>query len=204
MARVVVCISGASGIVLAYKTVYALCMLDHTVDLIMSRDAMVTALQEMGPEFASSQKFVQSFPEEFKEKITIHGVSDFGSDLASGSAHFDACIIIPCSMATLAAIACGLSDNLIRRTADVALKERRNLVIVPREAPLNAIHLENMLKLSRLGAVLYPPQPAWYLPEQNTIDDVENNIVSRVLDQVGIKTDIAPRWQGIKREKSYV
>ena len=196
MARIVVCISGASGVVLAHKTIRILAEFGHQVDLIISRDACMTILQEMGKDVATPKKFLQSFDERLQKQITLHGISDFSSDIASGSAHFDACLVIPCSMATLSAIACGLSDNLIRRVADVCLKERRTLLICAREAPFNQIHLENMLKLSRLGAVLFPPQPAWYLMPKS-VDDIENAIVMRMLDQIGITSNIAPRWQGL-------
>ncbi len=191
MARIVVCISGASGVVLAHHTIEALLSLGHDVDCIISRDAPYTMLQELDASIATPAKFISSF----SKSVRLHASSDFGSELASGSAHFDACVIVPCSMATLAAVATGLSDTLIRRVADVALKERRRLVIVPREAPFNEIHLENMRRLTSMGAILYPPVPAWYL-HPATIRDMELAIVSRILDQLGIKNSIAPRWQG--------
>lgn len=194
MARIVVCISGASGIILAHHLVATLISLGHLVELIISRDAVMTIHEELGEELASPQKFVQSFEADHQKNITLYSISDFRSRVASGSAPFDACIVIPCSMATLGAIASGISDNLIRRVADVALKERRKLVLVTREAPLHEIHLENMLKLSRLGACIFPPQPAWYLHPKN-LRDVELVIVQRILDQIGINTSIAPRWE---------
>lgn len=191
MARIVVCISGASGVILAHRLIQELIVLQHEIDCIVSRDAWMTIHEEMGESFASQLKFSKSFIKE----IRFHNIADFTADIASGSAHFDACAIVPCSMATLGALASGLSDNLIRRVADVALKERRRLVLVPREAPLHELHLENMCKLSRMGAIIYPPQPAWYLRPQ-TVEDIERAIVSRILDQLGIKNEIAPRWKG--------
>jgi 4-hydroxy-3-polyprenylbenzoate decarboxylase len=196
MARIVVCITGASGVVLAHKAVGLLCAKGHRVDLVISQEACLTIMHEMGKAVSSPKKFVESFDPTFQKNIVLHAIKDFNADIASGSAHFDACLVIPCSMATLAAIATGLSDNLIRRVADVCLKEKRTLVVCPREAPFHQIHLENMLKLSRLGAVIFVPQPAWYLMPKS-IDDVENAIVMRVLDQIGITSDIAPRWQGV-------
>ena len=189
MARIVVCISGASGAILAHRLIETLLGLNHDVDCVVSRSGWLTIQEEMGEAFASPRKLVESFSKE----VAFHNISDFMADIASGSARFDACCIVPCSMATLGAIAMGLSDNLIRRVADVALKERRKLVIVPREAPLHEIHLENMLKLARMGAVIYPPQPAWYL-HPKTMQDVEITIVSRILDSLGIDNDLAPRW----------
>ena len=105
-------------------------------------------------------------------------------------------IIAPCSVRTLSAIAHGYGDNLVHRAADVILKERRKLVLMVREAPLNDIHLENMLKLSRMGVVITPPVPAFYTNPQ-TLDDVVNQIVMRALDQFGIHLDVANRWDGI-------
>ena len=105
-------------------------------------------------------------------------------------------IVAPCSVRTLAAIAHGHGDNLVHRAADVILKERRKLVLMVREAPLHDIHLENMLKLSRMGAVITPPVPAFYTNPQ-TLDDVVNHIVMRALDQFGLHLDVASRWDGI-------
>jgi len=109
-------------------------------------------------------------------------------------------IVAPCSMRTLAAIANGQGDNLIHRAADVILKERRKLALMVREAPLNDIHLENMLKLSRMGVVITPPVPAFYNHPQS-LDDIVNHIVMRVLDQFGIHTDVMTRWDGMMATK---
>src|SRR5712671_6667372 len=107
-------------------------------------------------------------------------------------------VVAPCSMRTLAAIAQGQGDNLIHRAADVILKERRKLVLMVRESPLNDIHLENMLKLSRMGVVIIPPMPAFY-DHPKTLDDMINQIVMRALDQFGIHTEGAVRWDGVMR-----
>ena len=106
-------------------------------------------------------------------------------------------VVVPCSMRTLAAIAHGLGDNLIHRAADVILKERRRLVLAVREAPLSEIHLENMLKLSRMGVVIVPPVPAFYTKPQ-TLDDVVNYTVARLLDQLDIHLDVRSRWMGLR------
>ena len=192
MARYVVGISGASGMKLAHMAIAELTRLGHFVELVLSRDASLTILQEMGEVYASPHKFVESFSEKSQALIRLHQIHDFNSSIASGSFQHDGCLIIPCSMATLSAIAMGLSDNLLRRAADVTLKERRKLIIVPREAPLSEIHLENMLKLSRMGACIFPPQPAWYM-NLKTIDEMEYFLVSRILDQFGVNIG-APRW----------
>lgn len=126
--------------------------------------------------------------------------SDQGAAISSGSFLTDGMVIAPCSMRTLAAIAHGQGDNLIHRSADVILKERRKLVLMVRESPLNDIHLENMLKLSRMGVVIIPPMPAFYNHPQ-TLDDMINHIVVRALDQFGIHIDAATRWDGMMSTK---
>lgn len=192
MARYVVGISGASGMRLAHRAVFHLTRLGNYVELVMSRDAPLTLLQELGEAYASPQKFVGTYSDDAQKFICLHQIQDFNAPIASGSFKHDGCLIIPCSMASLAAIATGLADNLLRRAADVTLKERRRLVLVPREAPLHEIHLENMLRLSRMGAVIIPPQPAWYMKPQ-TLEEMEEFMVSRILDQLGVDIGVA-RW----------
>lgn len=118
---------------------------------------------------------------------------DFLAPIASGSYRWDAMVIVPCTMKTLAGIAGGFADTLIGRAADVTLKEGRKLVIVPREMPLSAIHLENMLKLKRAGAVILPACPAFY-GRPKAVDDLVDSVVGRILDQLGIDNDVSPRW----------
>ena len=117
------------------------------------------------------------------------------SPVASGSNPADAMAICPCSLGTLGAVAAGLADNLIERAADVMLKERRPLVLVPRETPLSAIHLENMLTLARAGAVILPPSPGFYGNPQS-IADLVDFVVARILDQLGVSHALGPRWGG--------
>ena len=125
-----------------------------------------------------------------------HKVQDLSASISSGSHKHQGMIIAPCSMKTLSAIACGFEINLIVRAADVTLKERRPLIIVPRETPLTAIHLENMLKLSKLGAVILPPVPAFY-SQPKEINDIINQTVVRIMDQLGLDLTIVNRWQGL-------
>lgn len=125
-----------------------------------------------------------------------YGDSDQGAAISSGSFITDGMIVAPCSVRTLAAIAHGQGDNLIHRAADVILKERRKLVLMVREMPFSDIHLENMLKLSRMGAAMIAPVPAFYNHPQ-TLDDMINHIVMRALDQFGIHVDAAARWDGM-------
>lgn len=195
MARIVVGISGASGIVLAYKTIIALAERGYEVDLVMSSHAAYAALLEMGKDFGSAAKFIAQLPEAVQKCVTLHSINDVGSAIGSGSYKTEGMVLIPCSMATLAAIACGLADNCLRRAADVMLKERRKLVLVPRETPLSEIHLENMLRLTRMGAMIVPPVPAWYnVPK--TVDEIECFIVGKALDALGVDHDLYPRWKG--------
>src|SRR5262245_55526944 len=126
----------------------------------------------------------------------VYPLADQGAAISSGSFLTMGMVVVPCSMRTLAAIAHGLGDNLIHRAADVILKERRRLVLAVREAPLSEIHLENMLKLSRMGVSIVPPMPAFYGKPQ-TIDDVVNYTVARLLDQLDIHLDVQNRWAGM-------
>jgi flavin prenyltransferase len=125
-----------------------------------------------------------------------HRYADQGAPIASGSFRTDGMVVVPCSMKTLAGIRTGYAEGLICRAADVTLKERRKLVLVPRETPLSEIHLESMLALTRMGAVMVPPMPAFY-NHPATIDDLVEHIVSRVLDQFGLESPAAKRWTGL-------
>src|SRR6185436_19983877 len=139
---------------------------------------------------ARSLKYVQSLATQ------SYGIGAQGAAISSGSFLTMGMVIAPCSMRTLAAIAHGLGDNLIHRAADVILKERRKLVLVVRESPFSEIHLENMLKLARMGVVIVPPVPAFYNHPQN-LDDMINNITMRVIDQFDIHLDVMNRWDGV-------
>ena len=125
----------------------------------------------------------------------VHSQGDMGATISSGSFLTEGMVVIPCSVRTLGGIASGYGEHLVHRAADVVLKERRKLVLVVRETPLSEVHLENMLKLSRMGVVMLPPMPAFYNHPQ-TVDDVVNHIVGRVLDQFGIPAPFEKRWDG--------
>lgn len=194
MGRFVLGISGASGMILALKAIRALTELGHDVELVMSQHAVYTAGYELGKDLNTPAKFVSSLSPALQEKVQIHSIHDVGCAIASGSYPTDGMLIIPCSMATVGAIACGLADNVLRRAADVALKEKRRLVIVPRETPLSTLHLENLSKLSHFGAVIVPPVPAWYL-EPKSLDEVEFFIVGKALDALGVSHQLYKRWK---------
>lgn len=193
MATLVIGITGASGITLAYQTVDVLTALGHQVHLVMTRDGAYTAREELGAAYGSLEKFISHFSAEQRRHITTYKIQDSAAAIASGSFPIDGMCILPCSMATLAAVAIGLGDNLLRRAADVTLKERRRLVIVPRESPLSELHLQNMLTLTRMGAIIVPPMPAWYLRPES-LRQVEQAIVGRVLDMFHIDAQLFPRW----------
>lgn len=194
MKRFVVGVSGASGIVLALKLIRGLIDSGMHVELIFTQNALYTAMLELGKEYRTSAKILEKWFSEKTDQLTLHAIQDVGASIASGSYLVDGMIIIPCSMSTVAAIACGLGDNALRRAADVTIKEKRPLILVPREAPLSTLHLENLLKLSQLGATIIPPVPAWY-NQPKSLEDVENFIVGKVLDSLRIPHTLYPRWK---------
>ncbi len=144
----------------------------------------------------SPQKMRAQFADYFDadpEVISVYSKDQWTAPPASGSSVADAMVVCPCSMGSLASIAVGSSDNLIHRAADVAIKERRTLILVPRETPFSAIHLENMLKLARLGVVILPPSPGFY-QGVSSVADLVDFVVARILDQLGIDNELSPRW----------
>lgn len=167
------------------------------VSLLYSQAAQIVAKQEMNLQLpARAAETAALFAAQYGAapgQIVGYGREEWFAPVASGSNPPDAMVICPCSMGTLAAVASGLADNLIERAADVVIKERRLLILVPRETPLSALHLDNMLKLARLGAVILPPAPGFY-NHPNSVDDLIDFVVSRILDQLRIPHDLSPRW----------
>jgi flavin prenyltransferase len=131
----------------------------------------------------------------------VYSSDDQAAPISSGSFLVEAMVVVPCSMKTLAGIRTGYADGLIARAADVTLKERRRLVLVPRETPLSEIHLDNMLALARMGASIVPPMPAFY-NQPASLDDIVGHIVTRIMDQLGIESSTATRWNGMPTQKS--
>src|SRR4029450_3702095 len=167
------------------------------VYLLYSSAAQIVAKQECALTIpAQPREAARMFSEQFKAEdgqIEVFAREDWNAPIASGSSAADAMAICPCTVGTLGAIAAGLADNLIHRAADVMLKERRKLVLVPRETPLSTIHLANMLKLAQAGAVILPPAPGFY-NDPKSIDDLVDFVVARVLDQLGVEHTLQPRW----------
>ncbi|HXG90803.1 MAG TPA: UbiX family flavin prenyltransferase [Blastocatellia bacterium] len=183
--KLIVGITGATGTIFGVRLLQALEGSGIETHLVMSKWACRTLIHETPYTAEEVQRMATRF----------YQIGDQGAAISSGSFITKGMVIAPCSMRTLGAIAHGAGDNLIHRAADVVLKERRRLVLLVRESPLNDIHIENMLKLSRMGAVIMPPVPAFYNHPQ-TIDDIINHIVMRTLDQFDIHIDVAARWQG--------
>jgi flavin prenyltransferase len=171
--KIVIATSGASGVNLGLK---ALELLPETIEkhFIMSKNSQIVLKKEMN--------------------VTTHNKEDISASIASGSFGVDAMIIAPCSMNTLAKIACGISDNLVTRCAAVMLKEQKRLILAPREMPFSAIALENMHKLSTLGVVIAPPVMAYY-SEQQSLDEMENFIIGKWFDLLGIENNLYKRWE---------
>lgn len=191
-------LTGASGMPYGLRLLDCLLAAGCQVQLLYSQAAQVVARQEMAVDLPSRPSEAKAallarFPHADPDKLAVYGREEWFAPVASGSNPPDAMIICPCSMGTLAAIAQGLADNLIERAADVVLKEGRKLVLVPRETPFSAIHLENMLRLSRVGAVILPPSPGFYQHPQS-VQDIVDFVVARVLDQIGVPHALMQRW----------
>ncbi|MBL8404771.1 MAG: UbiX family flavin prenyltransferase [Dechloromonas sp.] len=191
-------LTGASGMPYGLRLLDCLLAAGCKVQLLYSQAAQVVAKQEMDVDLPSRPADARAallarFPSADPENLAVYGREEWFAPVASGSNPPDAMIVCPCSMGTLAAIAQGLADNLIERAADVVLKEGRKLVLVPRETPFSAIHLENMLRLSRAGAVILPPSPGFYQHPQS-VQDIVDFVVARVLDQVAIPHTLMQRW----------
>ncbi len=190
--RILLAITGASGSVYGLRLVEELLKGAHAVTLVASASGAEVCRFETGVELGDADALKQrwNLPD---AALTLRGADDLWAPEASGSAAPDAMVIAPCSMGTVGRIAAGISDNLIERAADVLLKEARPLVLLPRETPLSAIHLENLLKLSRAGARIVPAMPGFYHQPQS-LEDMVNFVVGKLLDQLGIAHRLFKRW----------
>jgi 4-hydroxy-3-polyprenylbenzoate decarboxylase len=189
--------TGASGMPYGVRLLECLLGAGIQVNLLFSQAAQIVASQEMDLALPARAKDAQKFFcarwNVLPGQLLVYGREEWFAPVASGSNAADAMVVCPCSMGTLAAIAAGMSVNLIQRAADVTLKEARKLILVPRETPLSAIHLENMLKLSRAGAIILPANPGFY-HRPHTVQELVDFVVARVLDQIGVEHALMPRW----------
>lgn len=190
-----VAITGASGSVYGVRLVSELLHAGQRVSLIMTAAGRQVLAHETGLHWPDEIKEQRNQVQDYFASIAVDclAIDDFWSSAASGSGAIDAMIIAPCSMGTAGRIAVGLSGNLLERAADVMLKERRPLILVPRETPFNTIHLENLLRLSRAGAIVLPAMPGFYHQPEG-IDDLVNFVVGKILDQLRTPHRLFPRW----------
>ena len=194
--HIVVVITGASGSMYGLRLIEALLAAEQQVSLLISDAGRQVLAYETGFTWDADPVVRQSQARAHfgvENGLDCYGNNDFFAPIASGSAAPDATIIVPCSMGTVGRIAAGLSETLIERVADVALKERRDLILVPRETPLNQIHLENLLRLSRAGAHVLPAMPAFYQKPQ-TVDDLVDFVVGKILDSLHVPHKLFVRW----------
>ncbi|QQR80094.1 MAG: UbiX family flavin prenyltransferase [Deltaproteobacteria bacterium] len=181
--KIVLGISGSSGAIYATRTIHCLKEAGHSLELTASPNALQIGLDEMSTDYTSLD-------------VPFFGQKDFSAPFASGSAvtaHYDAMVIIPCSMGTLGRIAHGYSDSLLTRAADVFLKEKKTLILVPRETPFNLVHIENMRLLALAGAEIIPAIPSFY-SKPKTIEEAVDTVIARVLDHLGVGNDLRPRY----------
>lgn len=186
--RLIIAITGATGAVYGVRLLQILQTLPVETHLLISEAGVLNLHQEMQLKRGDVEALAD----------VVHNVRDVGASIASGSLQSEGMIIAPCSMRSLAAVAHGLSDNLITRAADVILKERRRLLLMVRETPLNLAHLRNMTAVTEMGGIIFPPVPAFYQHPQ-TIEEMVDHSLARVLDLFALPLENAPRWQGLKK-----
>ncbi|MDD4962340.1 MAG: UbiX family flavin prenyltransferase [Gallionella sp.] len=197
MKTITLAFTGASGLPYGMRLLECLLRSGQRVQLVYTQAAQIVAKQELGfilpnrPQDA--ELILKQRLGEFSGELKVYGRDDWFAPMASGSNPGDAMVICPCTMGTLAAVAVGLSDDLIARAADVMLKEKRLLILAPREMPFSVIHLENMLTLARAGAIIMPPNPAFYT-HPNSVADLVDFVVARILDHLSIPQALVDPW----------
>lgn len=182
--KIIVGITGASGIIYAIRFLQHLQKFPVEIHLVLTKAAQITRHHESNLSL-----------NDFKEFGHYHPIEDIGASIASGSFQHDGMVILPCSMHTLAEIAHGFSSNLLTRAADVCLKEKRTLIIMPRETPLHQIHIQNMLTVSQAGGIIYPPMPAFYHHPQS-IEEMIDHSLGRIFNLLGFDQALCPEWSG--------
>jgi 4-hydroxy-3-polyprenylbenzoate decarboxylase len=190
----VIGMTGASGAAYGVRLCRFLLALDKEIHLLITDAGWRVLKEELGWDAANRKETLDQHFGALPGTFHYHPIQDIGASTASGSFRTSGMVIMPCSMGTLSGVACGASGNLLERTADVMLKEGRPLIIVPRETPLHTIHLENMLKLSRMGVRIIPAMPAFYQGPQ-TIGDIIDFMVGKVLDVMNIDHELYKRWK---------
>ncbi len=198
---VVIGITGASGSVLGFRTIKELLLLNQPVELVMTEKSLQVILEETGLKISGQTEdkrhnVIQylNLPEDKAELLAIYGNNRLDAPPSSGTHLTQGMVIVPCSMGTLGRVASGITDNLVARAADVTMKEHRKLIIVPRESPLNPIHLKNLLTLSQCGVVIIPPMLSFYLPDFQSLEGQINYTVGKILDQLGFEHTLYERW----------
>ena len=187
--RIIVGISGASGAIYGVRLLQALRTLPGIeTHAVISDAGWLNITHELGLERTHAPALAD----------VVHSIDHIGASIASGSFHASGMVVAPCSMRTLAAIAHGLADNLLTRAADVMLKERRRLILLARETPLHLVHLRNMTTVTEMGAIVCPPVPAFYQKPQ-TVDDIVQHSIARVLDLLGLEQTLAAPWMGLNQ-----
>lgn len=190
MKKIIIGITGASGSIYAIRLIEELLKKDIFVHIVCTDNGKKVMKFETN---VNIDEWVRILKETYNH-VKLEDINDLFSGVASGSYKFDAMVVVPCSMGTLAEISNGLSKNLLCRSADVALKENRKLILVPRETPLNAIHLENMLKLSKLGVSILPAMPGFY-HKPESMEDLINFVVGKILDSLSIENILFKKWE---------
>lgn len=193
--RFAVAFSGGSGIAYGLRLVEVLLQAGHEVHLCATGAALRVLVHETGAAVDPQRPDLDAlFAVDLRQRLHVHALEAVEAAPASGSAGMRATILCPCSMGTLARVAHGFSSNLVERAADVAMKEGRPLIVVPRETPLSVVHLENMLRLARLGAIVLPAMPGFY-HRPRTVQDLVDFVVGKILDRLGIEHPLVRRWQ---------
>ncbi len=197
MKTITVAFTGASGLPYGMRLLESLLHSGQRVHLVYTQAAQILAKQEMDfvlpnrPQDA--EKMLRERLGEFNGELKVFGIQDWFAPMASGSNPGDAMVVCPCTMGTLGKIAGGISDDLVCRAADVMLKEKRTLILAPREMPFSTIHLENMLRLAQAGAVIMPPNPGFYHHPQS-VQDIVDFVVARILDHLGVEQTLIQKW----------
>ncbi len=195
----VLAMTGASGAPYAVRLLQVLCRAGQTVHLTISTSGAQVLKEEVSLAVALDRFDPGVFGDLGPGRLIYHHQSDFNAGIASGSFRTAGMVVSPCSMSTLASIAHGITANLVTRAADVHLKERRKLILVPRETPLSLVHLENMAAVTRAGAIVLPAMPGWY-HQPKSLGDLVDFVVARICDQLGVEVELMDRWGGGAKE----